>query len=455
MPRGPWGGGPWGADYPGRVTSSTGSVKATGSGGIGSAVLMGGGLVVLGAAGYLFLSLAGHTLSDQDATAVNSVYFLINIIGPGLFFALEQETSRATSSTIAAGRPIRHVVRNAAILGVGLLAVVLVVLGALSPVLVNVELSGHWPLLWSVLLAAITAASIYLMRGLLGGMQRFPGYAATLAGEGLARLLPCVAVAVGGFAAAGTYGLIFAGGSLIGALVGLPWTRRTPEGHAEGGERLSSMARGLLLLVGAILLTQLVANLLPLVVNAKLGTNDPVAHAFSSVFVLVRVPLFLFAPVQAMLLPALSAAATKGEFDVVRSRVRMVLAAVIAVGVPGAILSWLLGPWASNLVFGGQVTLPGAIVGLLGVSTILLMTVQALQPALVALGRHHAVTVSWAAGTAVLCAVLLLVPGDVLWVAVAAQLAGPAVVTVGVVFSLFKGLSAAQRRLPEPAAAGA
>jgi O-antigen/teichoic acid export membrane protein len=404
---------------------------------------MGGGLVVLGAAGYLFLAVAGHTLSVPDAAAVKSVYFLINIIGPGLFFALEQETSRATSSTIAAGRPLRQVVRNVFLLAVGLLVVVLAVLAAISPVLVEKELSGHWSLLWAVLLAAVTAAAIYLVRGLLGGMQRFTGYAVTLAGEGLARLLPCLALAVGGYAAAGSYGLIFAAGSLIGAFLGLPWTRKAPEGAEAGGETLRAMARGLLLLVGAILLTQLVANLLPLVVSARLGTDDPMADGFSSAFVLVRVPLFLFAPVQAMLLPALTAAVTRGDFDVVRSRMRLVMAAVLAVGAPGAILSWLLGPWAAQLLFGGKVTPPGAVVGLLGVSTILLMTVQALQPALVALGRHHAVTVSWAAGTAVLCGLLVL-PGDTLTIAVIAQLVGPAVVAAGVVVSLLRSLRVQQ-----------
>jgi O-antigen/teichoic acid export membrane protein len=419
----------------------------------GPAALMGGGLIVLGAAGYLFVAIAGHTLPPADATAVSAVYFLINIIGPGLFTALEQETSRATSSTIAAGRPMRHVVRNAALLAVGLLVVTLVVLGALSPVLVEVELSGHWPLVWSVLLAAVTAAAIYLMRGLLGGMQRFSGYAATLAGEGAARLLPCVGVAVAGLAAAGTYGLIFAGGTLVGALLGLPWTRRMPHGEAQGGERLGRMVRGLLLLVGAILLTQLVANLLPLVVTARLGTGNTIAQAFSSAFLLVRVPLFLFAPVQAMLLPALTAAATRGEFDVVRSRVRLVMMAVLAVGVPGAILSWVLGPWAAQLLFGAKAALPGAVVGLLGVSTILLMTVQALQPALVALGRHHAVTVSWAVGTAVLVGLLAL-PGDTLTVAVIAQLTGPAVVTGGVLFALLRALrsSSGAATVPAPVA---
>jgi len=411
---------------------------------------MGGGLVVLGAAGYLFLAIAGHTLPEADATAVKSAYFLINIIGPGLFTALEQETSRATSSTIAAGRPLRHVVRSAVLLAGGLLVVVLVVLGAISPMLVDVELSGHWPLLWSVLLSAVTAAAICLMRGLLGGMQRFSGYAATLAGEGAARLLPCVAVAIGGVAAAGTYGLIFAGGSFIGALVGLPWTRRLPHGDAEGGEPVGSMARGLLLLVGAILLTQLVANLLPLVVTTRLGADNPVAGAFSSAFVLVRVPLFLFAPVQAMLLPALTAAATRCEFDVMRRRMRLVLLAVLAVGMPGAILSWLLGPWAARLFFGGTVSVPGPVVGLLGVSTILLMAVQALQPALVALGRHHTVTASWVIGTAVLVGLLLL-PGDTLTVAVVAQLVGPAVVASGVLFALLGALRSSATKTPAPA----
>ncbi|HKN95553.1 MAG TPA: hypothetical protein VJX10_00435, partial [Pseudonocardiaceae bacterium] len=58
----------------------------------GPAALMGGGLLVLGIAGYGFVALAGRTLPTADAVAVSSLYLLINIIGPGVFVALEQET---------------------------------------------------------------------------------------------------------------------------------------------------------------------------------------------------------------------------------------------------------------------------------------------------------------------------------------------------------------------------
>ena len=55
-----------------------------------------------------------------------------------------------------------------------------------------------------------------------------------------------------------------------------------------------------------------------------------------SLFVLARIPLFLFAPVQAFLLPTLTAGAEHGDIAQVRYRVRVALLAVGGVGCPGA-----------------------------------------------------------------------------------------------------------------------
>ena len=408
----------------------------------GPALYLGGGLALVGAAGYAFVALTGHTLSPADAAAAASLYLLVNIIGPGLFSALEQETSRSVSAELAAGRDPRHVTRNACLLAAAMLVLVVVVLLAISPVLTGKALAGKWGLFAAVLLSVATSAAVYVVRGLTGGRQRFTGYAATLGAEGVARILPCVVLAASGVADAVGYALAFAAGSAFGALAGLPWLRRpaaevtTVDGPVVPVGR---MARALSLLVGGTLLMLLVMNLAPVVVTPRLADDAATAAAFASAFVLARVPLFLFAPVQAVLLPSLTRAATRGELGVVRARLRTILLAVAAVGLPGVLASFTVGPWAVQVLFGAQVRLSGMVVGLLGVGTVGLMVAQVLQPGLVALGRHKIVTLAWAAGATALVALLAL-PGDPLRAGVTAQLAASALVVVVMLTSLYRAL---------------
>lgn len=405
---------------------------------------MGAGLLVLGAAGYGFIALAGHTLSTVDAAAVQSFYLLINIIGPGIFVALEQETSRSVSAALARGGHAAPVARRAATLAGLLLVGVLAVLCALSPVLVPRALGGHWSLFTAVLLGTATSALVYLARGLLGGTRRFTGYAMTLGFEGAARLLPSAVIALSGLPDAAAYALLFASGSAIGALAGTPWLRgldrsvprRLPDavkGPDDGA--LRTMATAMLVLAGSTVLSQFVANIAPIVVNSRLVGDSALATSFTSAFVLVRIPFFLFSPVQAMLLPTLTAAATTGKISLFRRTLRLILLAIAAVGVPGAILSLLIGPWAVQVLFGAHVLLSGPLLGVLGIGTIGLMIAQVLQPALVALGRHRSVTTSWLAGSILLTGLLFL-PGDPVTAAALAQLLGSAAVVAGMALAI-------------------
>jgi O-antigen/teichoic acid export membrane protein len=277
----------------------------------------------------------------------------------------------------------------------------------------------------------------------------------TLALEGVARLLPSVLVAVSGVPNATSYALLYAAGSAFGALAGTPWLRRLDSATATGpvldqeliepeasaGGSLSTMATATVVLAGSTLLSQFVANVAPIVVNARLVGDTATAAAFTSAFILVRVPVFLFSPIQAMLLPTLTAAATTGHLSVYRRTLRIILIAIAAVGIPGAIASLLIGPWAVQFLFGAHVRLSGPVMGLLGVGTIGLMVAQVLQPALVALGRHRAVTMAWALGSVVLTGLLFL-PGDPIRAAVIAQLVGSALVVAGMARSITGELGA-------------
>jgi O-antigen/teichoic acid export membrane protein len=393
---------------------------------------MAGGLAIVGVASYAFLAVAGHTLDAADYAAISALYLLINIAGPGYFGGLEQETNRATSRALAVAGSTRVVSRTAGALGMIMIGIAVAGLLVASPVMVGHVFHGSWALQVALAVGVATACGAYLVRGLLGGRRLFRGYAATLTAEGLTRIVLVGLLAALGLRSAGAYAFVFAAGLACAGLVGLPWLRslrpdRAPYGQTERAHTFAELSPALALLVTAMLLTQLMANLAPVVVTARTAFDLPKAAAFTSAFVLVRVPLFLFSPVQAVLLPTLTRAVAAGDHAQFRRSLRLVLTAVLVVGVLGALLSATVGPLLVQVLFGARVRLPGLVLGLLAVSTILLMVAQVLQPALIAAHRHRVVTTAWVFGSVALIGLLVL-PITAITAAVLAQLAGSALV---------------------------
>jgi O-antigen/teichoic acid export membrane protein len=302
-------------------------------------------------------------------------------------------------------------------------------------VLVPRVLAGHGGLFAAVLLGAVTSLLVYLARGLLGGLRMFGGYAATLGVEGLARLVPCLVIAAADAPGVVWFAVVFAAGSAFGSLAGVPAVRHLDYAGPPAEGSVVGLARAVVTLAGATLLLQVVANLAPVVVTARsLGDAAPAA-AFAAAFVLVRIPILLLAPVQAMLLPNLTAAAATQRWPEMRRLLRLGLLAVAALGVPTVVVAWTAGPWAVRVLFGARVDLPGWVLATLAVSTVAITVTQILQPALIAVGRHRAVAMSWLLG-AVLLVVLLALPGDPIHAAVAAQLAASLLAVAGMVLSL-------------------
>ena len=206
--------------------------------------------------------------------------------------------------------------------------------------------------------------------------------------------------------------------------------RRRPDASAPIAGKpveVRAMARGTGLLAVASGLTYVVANTAPLVLTARLPAAPEVAASFVSLFVLARIPVFLFGPVQAFLLPTLTAGAERADLPHLRSRLRVALLAVAAVGLPGALLTAALGPWAARTFFGAPLDLPHTAAGLLGAGTVAMLAAQVLQPALVALRVHRMATTAWVVGVLVFGAVLVA-PVDPATAAVTAQVVGPTVV---------------------------
>jgi hypothetical protein len=398
---------------------------------VGGVVPVGAGLLLLGVSSYVVLGVAGHAMEPAEYTAFASLYLVIAIAGPGMFVSVEQEANRHVSARIAAEIGTRPVLTGGAFVAAGLAVAVGGLLLALSPVIVPAVLGGSWELLGAAVVAVFGSAAIYLQRGLFAGQRRYGWYATTLAVEGLGRILPVLVLAAVGVAGAGAFGIVFALGTGVAALLCWPGVR-----PGASGPPLA-------------LRSAFVANLAPLVLTARLPEAPAVAASFVSLFVLARTPMFLFAPLQAFLLPTLTASVERGDAAHVRSRLRVVALAVGVVGASGIALAWAFGPWAARVFFDAPVDLPHAAAGLLGVSTVAMMAAQALQPALVALGLHRVAMMAWLVGAAVFVAVLF-VPGDAVGSAVAAQVAGPVIVVLLMSLAVRAGVRKLAASCPQP-----
>lgn len=409
---------------------------------------MAGGLVLFGVAGYVFVALTGHTLAKDQANLALAFYFLVNVIGPGIFVAIEQVVSRATSAALTAGRPLGPALRRAQRAGVGLVAAVLLILLALSPVLVGSTLHGDWLLFAEVLATPVIAAMLHLIRGRLAGARRFGGYAGTLAVEGVARLLFTALLAVGGVSGAWLYGLGYLGASVVAVLAGVLWLRRGVPGGTGDLADHPPMGKSLAALALATLFSQFLPNIAPLVVTSRLAADSAVALAFGQAAVVARIPVLIFFPIQTMLLPAMTSAVTRGDLALVTRRLRQLFGAIAGVGALAVPVFVLIGPWVLRTFLGATVELATSVMVLLVLSTVVLLLAYAAQPALVALGSDQVVTLAWALGSSVTLGLALL-PADAVTMGALGQLVGPGLTLLVVLL----GLRTALRAPLTPAAA--
>ena len=431
---------------------------------LGSAAAVGAGYLVLGGAGYLFLAVASRTFDDVAYSALASVYLLVNIIGPGLFAAVEQETSRHVSTGLARGEDVRPVIRRLGVLSAGLFAGIAVVTLALSPVLLPDVLHGDGWLLVGLLLASGSYAVVSVTRGSFGGRRAFGRYGTSVGTEGGVRLAASVGLAglvaagvisVGGSSGAARYGLLFCVAPLIAVAVTGTWfvrDLRRSSGVAVPVQAFGPLAKGVGLLTVAWGLSLAIANAAPVVVNALVPDSDAAtAAAFASAVVLARIPLFVFQGAQSLVLPSFARAAAKADADgdasALRHAVRPALLLVGAVGVVALAGSAVLGHWAGRLAFGPTFTSSNAVITALMLGTVAGMAVQIVQPALLALGRHRWVAGGWILGALVFAGSFAL-PFEPVTDAVVAQLASAAATIAVLGLTLLRALR--ERPIPKP-----
>jgi O-antigen/teichoic acid export membrane protein len=415
-------------------------------------VAMSASIMLVAVAGYAFLSLGGHLADSNDKAAMTTFYVLVNTVGQGVFIGLEQELNRSVSHAQATGSPLGPVVRRAFRQTAMLLGVCLLLIAGGSPLLVAGPLHGAWPLIGATLIGTCTAAASYCARGLLGGTQQFGGYSVTLLMEGGSRLVLCGGLLVAGAGTMLTYSYAYALGLAFAAAVGFqklkPFLRAAlADGSAgQSPDTESGLLRwvsaSLLFLVGAGLLTQLVANLPALGASSRLSgpAHSKTAAAFVSAATLARIPVLLTGPVTALLLPRLTAAGAKGAVHQVRSIVLAGVAAMVGLGAVTAVGVAALGPWVLAKAFDAH-GISALELAVMAVGTAGIMAVSVLQPALLGLGRQRLVPIAWGVGAAAMTAAVVW-PVSPVTAAVVGSLVGPTVVAGVMGLGVLRGVAA-------------
>ena len=413
------------------------------------------GTFLIGLSGYVFLALIGHGRFDATTTAALSVTYLVgNVLGPGIYVAVEQETSRVVSDGLARAESVTAATRRLFGVNSTLTLATLLLLAAVAPVLLSQVLDEQIGLILALALSVVGSAAVYFIRGLSGGRRRFRRYAMTVAIDGAARMLGCGVLVLIGNVNPVAYGLALCAGPGVAALLTARRAAPPRVGTLATAPSVPRLAKDVGLLLVASALSMVMANLAPVIVTALLPGDPVTAAGFAGAVVLTRVPLLFMSTIQALLLPGMTAATAAGDRRHFRATVARGLTMITCIGVVAVLGTWVLGRPVIAILFGvdRDTTDTGALM-LLTASAALFMAVQLLQPAMVALRRHRALVLAWVAG-AVAFTVCFAIPVQPISRGVLAQIVGPTVTLVMqlAVLAGYRRLPAGVPAMPVPAA---
>ncbi|MCV2488581.1 hypothetical protein OF117_04325 [Geodermatophilus sp. YIM 151500] len=364
------------------------------------------GLGVLGLASFAFLSVCGRALGPAELAPLGTLWVLINALGPALFQPLEQEVGRSVAHRAASGQGARPVFLRATGLAVAAVLVTGLVLLVVREPLATSVFAGQDVLVLALFVGLAGLCAEHLSRGAFAGSGAFPRYGAQLAVDGVLRIGSAAVLAAIGVATAGPYGLFLGLAPVLAVAVTAarlgPAVRPGP--HATWADLGGAVGW---LTVGA-LAGQFVVNAAPVAVNVLADASEQArAGIFISVLVLARVPLFLFAAIQASFLPGMAALAAAGDTAGFRHRLNIVTLGVAGLGTAGLLVIVAVGPPLVRLVYGGEFDTTRADLWPLAAASGLFMVASAVGQALISVRGYRASVVGWTAGALTFLVVLL------------------------------------------------
>ncbi|MGO1315648.1 MAG: lipopolysaccharide biosynthesis protein [Cellulomonadaceae bacterium] len=364
------------------------------------------GLGIFGLANFVFLALAGRELGPAGSAPVAVAWTVLNAVGIGLFQPLEQETGRTLSAMRSRGghgsnlhRMVRYTIRC---------TILIAAIGAIGlPWIGNHVFSGAKELVVVVVLGLIGQALAYFARGVLAGSNRFARYGDQLGLDGSLRLAAAGVLFTTGSGSRLAYGMILVLAPVIATLTTVSLSALTRVWRSRE-DAVSSMP--MTSLVANSTASQLLANFGPIAM-ALLATvaQQGLSGRFVAAVTVARIPLFLFAAIQAVFLPTLAALVANDSVVQFVRTLRRALFVTVALGVAGVGGIALLGHWVMWLIYGDEFTIGTRVLVLIAISGALFMLAQVFAQALLAHHGDRASAIAWTCGL-VASAITLAVP---------------------------------------------
>jgi O-antigen/teichoic acid export membrane protein len=380
-----------------------------------------GGTAVNGVAAYLFIAVGTRTYGDA-AMAPVAVLWTFWAVSVALFmFPIQHWTIRKIAADghsrgVGAALP-----RVALVVGLG--AAVL----AGGAWLGGERLFGSSAVGWPILVLLVTVGSAFsgLQRGVLAGGRRFFAAAANIAGENLLRLGAGLAVA-----ASTDSVLMFAAMLAVGPLVAVFW----PEAlRLEFGSAAREPVFGFLGgLAGGILVSQVILNAGPVVLQGLGGAEEDVTALFLSL-ALFRAPYLLALGAATRLTGPLTDLVVGGRTSRLNRVVRWVVMGTLGAAAVAAAGAYLVGPWLVDAIFAPSVPTRGPVVAAIALGSTVALGGLGLVLVLLAQHRTAAIQATWLGGLGGALAGLAAWPGDDLARVVASFIAGVSVAFIAMV----------------------
>jgi O-antigen/teichoic acid export membrane protein len=378
-----------------------------------SALLLSGAMVVSGVLTYAFQILAARRLGAEAFGQIAALWGGVFLLAIVLFRPLEQTLSRSIANRLAQGQEIRSVLRSIGLVSAGA-AVAIAIAAVLGWSSVTQGLFHGDSFMTAMLVVGVAGyGASYLVRGVLGGVRWFTGYAVVLLADAVGRLAvaaPLVFVASPHLAAAAV-----AAAGAAGAVTPFLWARRWLPDLRSGRHGDAFDARGAVRFAGPAgviaAVDQLLINGAPLLV-ILLGTGGTKeAGVVFAATMLVRAPVYVFTGVAASLLPNFTLLGNAGrqELGHVLRRTVSILAGsglVILAGVA------VVGPKAMDILYGRGFGVSRVDLVLLGGSVALYLASATFLQALLAFDRGLSVALAWVAAAATLVCSYLAVSGN-------------------------------------------
>lgn len=395
-----------------------------------------GGLGVLGVSGYVFLAVAGRALGPVAFAPLSVLWAVVFTIASGVLVPFEQETGREIADRRARGLGPRPVALLSLGVATALVSAFGVALLLLRQPLADLLFRGDERLVYVTGAATVAMAAAYVTKGVFAGLGQFTRYGAQLALEGLVRSLGAVVLFVSAVRTVTAYAWLLALAPLLA--LGLTAPRRAHLGDGPAAAR-ATYTRRIATLIATGLLCNGMINSGPVLVELLSPGDGEAPGIFLAALVMARGPLFVFAAVQAVVLPRLAGARRVGRDAFLRTLwTTGRLVGMLAAG--GVVVLGVFGPEIVSLLFGRAYQADRLVVILLAAGSGVYMLAILINQAVIALERHGTALLAWLVAVTVMAVVTAALPDLQLRVAVG-MLAGSTTAGVLLLVAVLHGVT--------------